>query len=215
VFSEIGDVIYNVFPDKTGELVTGRVLDACGEPVPKATVTARTTYIASKGASATTFSETLETSASGHYALFIPREISSSYSCSVALSAAQGLAASTNSVKVTVKASQSHENANLDTLTWDPCDPSIGNSWGNDLYLASAGVEAEAASFTAFSPGAGGEISFTGTPGASYQLQCTFSLDPQDWRAITNILVPESGVVTFPMPDVGDSPSAFFRIVSE
>ena len=64
-FSTVDAVVYNVFPTKTGQLVTGRVTDAAGNLLGSAVVTA--SYRSVMG----TVTTNVATSASGLYAVLV------------------------------------------------------------------------------------------------------------------------------------------------
>lgn len=213
-FTEVGVVIYNIFPGNPGELVTGRVLDPFGNPVADATVHAQMAYRQTWRSRTIRVTETIETSSSGHYALLVPKSIADSYSCSVSVSADSGEWLSTNSAIVAVKSSRSPTNVDLDNNAWTEGNPLIGNSWGNDLYLAP--TNAVAADFTAFSSiGDGFAATFTGTPGARYRVEWTESLSPPAWNTFTSVMIPASGEVSLTLTAPEGVPSRFYRIVSD
>ena len=128
-FTLVQDVIYNVFPDGAGELVTGRVTASSGRPLAGAEVTA------SYRSGGRTYTTNVTTSATGVYAVRIPAP--SWGGRSVSLSATWRGFASTNASSTSVTASASPYN-----IDWEKPDCyypagglSIGNSWGNDLAV--------------------------------------------------------------------------------
>ena len=212
-FTAVSDLVYNIFPDRTGELVTGRVTDPFGEPVAGASVTASGRYL--RGARYRTFTTNVTTSATGHYAVFAP----AGTSANVTLSATSGEWISTNAASAATTASTSPINFDFDEGYFSTAQSSltIGNSWGNDLFLAPASVAAPV--FTAFSAarnegGAEGfAASFTGTAGAPYRLEWSASLVNPQWNMSTNILMPRGGVADIFLSAPTGAGAAFFRAV--
>lgn len=100
-------VIYNVFPEKTGEVVSGRVLTSGGSPVSGATVTV-------KRSGNSTVLQTTTSSSSGVYAFILPS--GSRYEITATVSG--GASGSVTTASVPASGSQ------------------IGNSWGNDIVVA-------------------------------------------------------------------------------
>lgn len=210
-FTALNTVVYNVFPDATGELVTGRVLDPFGESLEGATVSVKISY--RKGFRTYTSTTNISTSSSGHFAVFAPAGLSST----ISLSASSGEWTSTNTVTATTTPSSSPINMNYETGDYFYSLSSglnIGNSWGNDLYLAP--TNAVAADFTAFSSiGDGFAATFTGTPGARYRVEWTESLSPPAWNTFANVMIPASGEVSLTLSAPEGVPSRFYRIVSD
>lgn len=209
-FTALNTVVYNVFPDATGELVTGRVLDPFGESLEGATVSVKISY--RKGFRTYTSTTNISTSSSGHFAVFAPAGLSST----ISLSASSGEWTSTNTVTATTTPSSSP--IRMDYATGDYYSSNsglnIGNSWGNDLYLAP--TNAVAADFTAFSSiGDGFAATFTGTPGARYRVEWTESLSPPAWNTFANVMIPASGEVSLTLSAPEGVPSRFYRIVSD
>ena len=118
-YSIVYGAVYNIFPDGTGDLITGRVLDESGTPVAGASVQAL------NGAAV---AGTAKTSASGVYALRVPG--GKTYSV---VASASGSETSTISVylQASVSTSTSGRFFTLGTGT-------VGNSWGNDITLVTA-----------------------------------------------------------------------------
>ena len=123
-FSVIGSVIYNIFPNETGELVTGRVLDDEGRPVAGALLSAsyRSGY--------STKTSTGISDARGIFVLRVP----SGASCSVTATAS-GFKDGSVSVKVGTSKST---NFSASEMTYSPGSGVIGNRWGNDIILKKA-----------------------------------------------------------------------------
>ena len=117
-YSVINGVVYNIFPRKSGDLLTGRVLDAAtGEPIANATVQA---FNGSSLAGST------KTSSSGIYALTIPG--GKTYSV-----IANAAGAETSEMSVYLKESVS---TGTEGQYYYPGTGTVGNSWGNDFLLA-------------------------------------------------------------------------------
>ena len=215
-FSVVDGVVYNVFPEETGDLVTGRVTDPGGRPLAGATVTAAIRY-AKTTSWGTTWKDggtvTATTSANGIYAI----HALAGKTCSVTLSATYGASSSSNAVAST-EASVSPSN-----LQWGSgyyylpsSGLAIGNSWGNDLVVEP--VPGARPAIAVFEPaeGAGGEsgfeLSFGGTPGAEYGVEFRPSLSDGSWAAVTNLLLPPGGVASLFLP-AGDGDTGFWRVV--
>ena len=127
VFTELTDIVYNIFPDRAGELVTGRITNMKGEPL--AGVTVRATIESGKRPKVTTTTNAV-TGANGIYAIFAPAGVSSTITLSI-----DYCGVSTNSTTTTT-ASSSLSNPNYDTGSYSLASPlGIGNSWGNDFAI--------------------------------------------------------------------------------
>ena len=126
-FNSVLQLVYNVFPDRTGELVTGRIANRKGVPRAGATVNATFTY--TKNRRQYTDTATTMTDANGIYAFFTPADVR----CTVTLSAEYGGWSSTN-VTFVKKACVSLSTVDFDTGDyWPGSGLTIGNSWGNDF----------------------------------------------------------------------------------
>ena len=226
-FDMLDEVVYNIFPDGQGELVTGRVLECDGTPAAGVTVTAA--YETSTAPNATTATTNVVSSATGVFAFRLPRLSSYSRTRTVRLSASSG-----SRVSATVSA-QYKNSASLvadrdsmspyDGLTLNyPTDsrgravaPRTGNSFGNSLYLPEAAAETPSAESLAVpaavsADGATIAITFSGTPHARYAVERSDSLDAPDWAQVAEILTPAGGTATVEIPADG-KPAGFFRIV--
>lgn len=116
-FNVVDGAVYNIFPDGTGDLLTGRVLDASsGEPISGATVQA---LDGSSVVGSTT------TSATGIYALRLPGN--KTYSV---VASASGAQPSEGSVYL-----QKSVTTGTSEIYYSPGTGTIGNSWGNDFAL--------------------------------------------------------------------------------
>lgn len=119
-FNVVNGTVYNIFPEKSGDLLTGRVVDeATGLPIEGATVQA---------SDGTTVAGTATTNAKGIYALCLNGDTTYSVVASAA-----GAETATLSVYLpkSVSVRTSGESYYLNTGY-------IGNSWGNDFSLAMA-----------------------------------------------------------------------------
>ena len=124
-FTILGSIVYNVFPDRSGELVTGRVLDEDGTPIPGVTVTAA--YKTGSWWTQTTVTREAVSNASGIYALVVD----SGCSCTVSASKS-GFATATATVAVGTSKSTTFVES---SMQYYPDSGVVGNRWGNDLTL--------------------------------------------------------------------------------
>lgn len=138
-FTVVNSITYNVFPDRTGEIVSGRVTDQSGVPLAGAEVSASVFYTSKSGgwfsSRLTTnivSTVTATTGATGIYALYAP----TNRSYSVLLSAVYN-GATTNTITATTSVSASPRS--VDFASGNYSSPrsglSIGNSWGNDFVI--------------------------------------------------------------------------------
>ena len=124
-FSVVGNIVYNVFPDETGELITGRILDADENPIAGATVEA--SYKTGYSYSQKTVTVTAQTDGNGIYALHVPS------ATSVTLTAtAKRYSTVTTTVKTTTSKTTKFDAA---SKQYYPSSGTVGNSWGNDLTI--------------------------------------------------------------------------------
>ena len=130
-FSVVNSISFNIFPDRTGELVTGRVTDTSGKPIAGAAVSASMSY--RQGFRTYTVTTNVLTSAKGVYFLFAP----ANRSCTVTL-AATYRGESTTNVTTYTSASASPTSVNFATSEYGLPRTGlvIGNSWGNDIVIA-------------------------------------------------------------------------------
>lgn len=119
-FSAVQTIVYNIFKDQTGELLTGRVLDSAGRPIVGAEVHAVNGSTSVGGA----------VNARGIYALVVPGgktwKVTASASGYVAAEKSVYVAASSSAV-ISVRTTSGASYSSLG---------SMGNSWGNDFTLA-------------------------------------------------------------------------------
>ena len=137
-FTVVNSITYNVFPDRTGEIVSGRVTDQSGNPIVGAEVNASVFYTSRMSP----FSSRLKTNvvstviattgATGVYALYAP----TGRTYSVLLSATYE-GATTNAITATTSVSVSPASVDWETggYYYSGFGLSIGNSWGNDFVI--------------------------------------------------------------------------------
>ena len=220
-FSVVDTIVYNIFPHRAGELVTGRVTTPDGAPIEGATVSAtgtrtwttRSGFFGRPRTHTESIATNVLTSAAGIYALYVP----TGGTCSVTLTAAYGAAASATTVTTSTSTDSSPYDMDWETGSYfyDDAGLSIGNSWGNDLVVVpAAGGDALVGSFSAATENgaAGFSLSFTGTPGAGYAVEYRESLSEGAWTPCTNLLLRPSGSATLFLP-CGDADSGFWRVV--
>ena len=204
----ISSVVYNIFPESTGELVTGRVVDPFGFPATNAVVLAKVSCDGEE-----TYTTNLTVSATGVYSLIVPSVV-----CTTTLSATVCDESWTAANDVVVHTEASISPCNFDYESGDYDDPgmSIGNSWGNDLVLVQTNVVA--ASEIRFSPatgesmiGDGFSLTFNGPSGAWYTVLRS-ELLPPDWTVYTNIQVSATGEGSVTLPMDSSTNSCFYCI---
>ena len=149
-FTSVGSITFNVFPRHTGELLTGRTLDANGAPIANASV------VAVNGSSR--YSAT--SNAKGIYAINVPGGITWTVTAS-----ATGYDEDSKSVYVA-----SSESTTLAAVYSDSYryyyDGVVGNSWGNDFTLRASAAKPDLAFDLCF-------LSASGAANASSSLAAT------------------------------------------
>ena len=118
-FNVVDGAVYNIFPDGTGDLLTGRVLDSNGSPISGATVQAL---------NGSTVVGSATTGATGIYALRLPG--GTTYSVVASASGAE-----TSTMPVPLPKSVT---TRTETRYYYPGTGSVGNSWGNNFTLTMA-----------------------------------------------------------------------------
>ena len=140
-FNMVDNVVYNIFPEATGDLVTGRVTDAAGQPI--AGVAVQALYENGQVAGTAT------TSANGIYAI---KYLKGDKTYTVVASK-PGYDSSERQVYLT-------ESVSLDTDGYWIFDAgTVGNSWGNDFTLEEATETAAPAAPTGVSASDGASTS--------------------------------------------------------
>ncbi|MBQ4385393.1 MAG: C10 family peptidase [Kiritimatiellae bacterium] len=209
-FDVVNSLVYNIFPEAEGQIVSGRIVDPFGNPATNALVTATVEYGSNSYVTNTT------TSATGVYSLIVPSE-----ACTSRIVAVDGLEswASTNTLSVATTASASPYDFNFETGGYRHNEISIGNSWGNDLVLVQTNVVA--ASELDFSPATGEtaaddgfSLTFNGPSGAWYTVWYS-ELLPPSWNVYTNIQVSVTGEGSVCLPIDPLANSRFFCITPE
>ena len=206
-FDVVNSLVYNIFPEAKGQIVSGRIVDPFGNPATNALVTATVEYGSNSYVTNTT------TSATGVYSLIVPSE-----ACTSRIVAVDGLVswASTNALSVATTASASPYDFNFEDGTSLCNGISIGNSWGNDLVLVQTNLVA--ASGVEFGPSSsvssqeiGFTLSFEGPAGAWYTIWRS-ELLPPTWQVYTNIQVSAEGSIETLLPVDSSTNSCFYCI---
>ena len=126
-FTIVNTLVYNVFPTGTGEIVSGRVTDDAGEPVPDASVTAWN--VSGFGRWAVTNSWTTTTDAHGVYSFRLTSNTTYQLKAEK-----DGYRQATGSAKTTRSSGMTVTNSSSD-FSYRVSASSCGNVWGNDLAL--------------------------------------------------------------------------------
>lgn len=206
-FNVVDSVTYNIFPTKTGQLVTGRVTDPFGDPVQGATVNATIKYDHSSETASTVTDE------NGIYAIFAK----AGKSCTVTVSVSYG-GLTSDSISTLTKASKSPTNIDFETGYAYLDGLRVGNSWGNNFTIGSAGDETAAiGGLSSATQGESGDsllsLSLSGTAGSWYSVERSYSLSDPQWEAIDSFMIPSSGATAVDLPVETGVENAFFRIV--
>ncbi len=143
-YSVIDGMVYNIIPDETGDILSGRVRNADGTPAAGVTVTA------AKAGGRTALAQTV-TSATGVYAFVLPGGAKYDVQCGTA-----------KKTGIDLRRSVSPDRASLADGSWVEGRMALGNSWGNDLVLTPGDAPAPG-------PGPGGD-----DPGPSSGLDYDF-----------------------------------------
>ncbi len=218
-FSYVADIVYNIFPRETGNIVSGRVTDANDNPAPGLTISwsgcvAETDEIVSG---------TAKTSAYGVYAFIVPNTLVSNINISVA-----GFETTqTNTTNTSVSCSRSYSEAALESDPSGDSVPypfsgrqSVGNSWGNDLTINAQYIEPTFSSKPEISPADGSlTVETTATLGSKWVLIWNDDLaDKTGWTVLTNFTATGEAqpiMLYSTRFDWSATPQAFFRLVSD
>ena len=122
--STIEAVIYNIFPTRTGEIVSGRVTDEDGNPVVGATI-----VVSNEQSTISTFFTNVTTSASGVYAFISSKQTQHSVNASFG-----SYSAATNVTPGTSRSSSVTIGVGACTVN-TTASRNCGNIWGCDLVL--------------------------------------------------------------------------------
>lgn len=206
-FNVVDSVTYNIFPTKTGQLVTGRVTDPFGDPVQGATVNATIKYDHSSETASTTTDE------NGIYAIFAK----AGKSCTVTVSVSYG-GLTSDSISTSTKASKSPTGIDFETGYASLRGLQVGNSWGNNFTIGSANGETPAvAELSPATESASGDsllsLSLSGKAGSWYSVERSYSLSDPQWEAIDSFMIPSDGSTSVALPVESGVENAFFRIV--
>lgn len=212
-FNVVNSLVYNIFPEAKGQIVSGRIVDPFGNPATNAVVVAE---VRCQGGES--YSTNVAASATGVYSLIVP-----SKDCETTLSAFfdDKSWASTNSAVASTFASVSPYGFNYDEGGYyvNEGGMKVGNSWGNDLVLVQTNVVA--ASELDFSPATGEtaaddgfSLTFNGPSGAWYTVWYS-ELLPPSWNVYTNIQVSVTGEGSVCLPIDPLANSRFFCITPE
>lgn len=142
-FNTVTSVVYDIFPTRTGELATGRVLLPDGRPAAGAAVSAKIVYESGRYFRRTTTVYASSTAdENGIYAIFAPTGVTSE----VTLSARHGWRYSSRAVITSTASGNSPKTCDFDSgeydygstgTFWKPVEiqPACGSSWGNDIVV--------------------------------------------------------------------------------
>jgi len=222
-FTILDGIAYNIFPDFTGEIASGRVVDPSGAPVAGAQIAGTAVYRKASGGTSgrpgkpgstkytyITNSVSAVTDARGIYAVFAPAGETNTVSLAAARDGWTTAAISTNVVAaLSPTGVYFDENGALWADSWDTA---IGSRWGNDLVLGSyGGADAAVSAFEDARDASGWSFTFTGTPGAWYVVEQTASLANPLWTVITNTVLPQTGARLIEIEADRTAPSRFYR----
>ena len=124
----LDEIVYNVFPEKTGDLLTGRVVDTYGTPITNASVMA--TDGGGQGTAATTLRTT--TDARGIYAFWVKG--GKTWTLTAAYAADDGTVATGGATATVGECVSTQYDSEAIRVTYGT--GALGNSWGNDIALA-------------------------------------------------------------------------------
>ncbi len=232
-FSYLDEVVYNLFPTNTGNIVSGRVTSTNGTAIAGASVSwsgyTETTKKSGHGPHASTTttytpcSGATTTSDTGTYAFIVPNAAVSVTNVTVEMSgfapsAANGI--STSVSKSYVVAISYIEEDPTDLRYYTSTTPAVGNSWGNDLALAAYYVEPSFAATPALSATDGSLTLVTeATAGTTWTLQWNNDLSDSDgWMDLVTFTatgVAQSIVIDSSVFDWTSVPCAFFRLAQK
>jgi len=128
-FSIVRSIVFNVFPEETGEIISGRVTDADGSPLAGVTVSAQR-----MGGGVLLLP--VESGAGGIYAVRVPSPMGSATD-TWQIVACQGASASTQTVNVAASVSTHYTfSETAGTYSDPPGDGTVGNRWGVDFVFS-------------------------------------------------------------------------------
>ena len=128
-FSIVRSIVFNVFPEETGEIISGRVTDADGSPLAGVTVSAQRM-------GGGVLLRPVESGAGGIYAVRVPSPMGAATD-TWQIVACQGASASTQTVKVAASVSTHYTfSETAGTYSDPPGDGTVGNRWGVDFVFS-------------------------------------------------------------------------------
>jgi len=124
-------IMYNIFPEHEGEIISGRVLNNLGNPVSGATIVAVNETLGTTLAS-------VRSNIKGIYSVLVPKPSSpSTHSYHVTATSGSLIGAQSTTVSASVSTT-TYYNESTGKLTYSSGSGSVGNRWGVDLTLAAA-----------------------------------------------------------------------------
>ncbi len=225
-FSYLADAIYNIFPEETGNVVSGRVTSTNGVAVAGASVSFAGYRKSPSGrpgsSSRKAVSGSAVTSSAGIYAFTVPDGTVTITNLAVSMSgyspsATNGVSAGSSKclyiLESDIESSPSSQSVSLYGNS-----QSVGNSWGNDIVLSAFYVAPLISSAPVFCSGDPSvSLLFEATAGTVWTLQWTGDLaDDASWTDILEIAATGSALaVEIPSGvfDRASHASAFFRFV--
>ena len=212
-FTILDGIAYNLFPDFSGEIASGRVVDPSGKPIVGATVSATITCRRRQKTETTSATDT--TDGNGIFSVVAPAGVSSTVSLAAARDGWTTAAATTNvTASVSPKGVSFGDDGNLYADSWTT---SAGSRWGNDIVFGSySGEDAAIGSFAKMpsSNGSGSlvwNLAFAGTPGAWYVVEQSETLTNKTWTVCTNAILPSTGTLRIEIQSDASVPSMFYR----
>ncbi len=233
-FTYLDEVIYNLFPDKTGNIISGRVTDKNGVALAGATVTyaGKATVSSSSsgggwfggsssGKKTIALSGSTTTSDTGVYSFLVTNATVSITNLTVSLPGYYS--ATTSGITTAISTSYYIAESYLDD---DPTDcryytppATVGNSWGNDLVLAAYYIPPSFTATPVIST-VDGTVTFvtSATAGTQWALQWNDDLtDENGWDTLTTFTATGAAQILEISSDVIDwavIPTAFFRLMA-
>ena len=213
-FTILDGIAYNIFPDFTGEIASGRVTDPSGAAVAGATVNATISYTSQRRKKTT--SATDVTDENGVFAVIAPAGVDSAVSLTASRDGWTTTLASTNvAASVSPNGVSFGDDGRLYANSWAT---SVGSRWGNGIVFGSyAGGRASVATFSQASSTSAGSanawaFSFSGSPGAWYVVERSETLNLATWTVCTNAVMPVGGTLQVEVRPDDSAQSMFYRV---
>ncbi len=222
-FSSLAEVIYNISPSESGNIVSGRITSTNGVALAGATVDWCGYLTTRKGPkkSYTALSGSTTTSDYGIYSFFVDNGSVSITNITVSLtgyepSETNGVSTSTT---VSYVLAASYIDADPTDIRYYTTTPSIGNSWGNDLTLSAYYIDPSFKASPALSATDGTlTLVMSATVGTVWNLQWNDDLSNDDgWTTLGAYIATGEALAIVLDSSVFDwtaHPQAFFRLVS-